>query len=254
MPNAPSEVTLWYVERAALVGEDLWRTVHHLLTPEEQERLGAFVFEKDRHEYLLTRALERATLAHTLDVPPTALRFRRTELGRPELVPASDVEFNLTNTPRLVACAVTRGRCLGVDAEPLERADQVLALAATVFTKREQADLAAMPPAERRRWAVQLWTVKEAYIKARGLGLSLPLEQIELRRAVDNRTTLSFHGDIDDPPTRWSVRTIELADHLVSLCVSTDEHFEGWSLSSESALALLLALEPTRWANGETSS
>ena len=225
-----------------MVGEDLRRAIHDLLTPNEHKRLGAFVFEKDRHEYLLTRALERATLAHTLDVPPSALRFRRTELGRPELVPASDVEFNLTNTSRLVACAVTRGRCLGVDAEPLDRADQVLALASTVFTKQEQADLATMPPAERRRWAVQLWTMKEAYIKARGLGLSLPVEQIELRRSVDGRTTLSFHADIDDDPARWSFRTLELADHLVSLCVSTDDHFEERCLSSRRALDLLLTL------------
>lgn len=188
-----------------------------LLDPEERIRHDRFVFDKNKVEYLLTRGLERGVLARATGSQPKALGFRRTPLGRPELEPppAGGLRFNLTNTVHLVAIAVAWGRDIGVDAEPLARADQVLDVAERVFTDRERSSLAALAPEVRQARAVTLWTLKEAYIKARGMGFSLPVDQFE----VTEEDTLRFAPTIDDDPQRWYLATHRVGDHVVSICV-----------------------------------
>jgi 4'-phosphopantetheinyl transferase len=207
---------LWYVPTSAIDGE-LADACRALLAPDETARVARFHFERHRHEHLVTRALARAVLATYVGRPPATLSFVRTGYGRPLLVGAGPLEFNLTNTTELVACAVAHDRRIGVDAEPLARADRVLDVAPTVFTSAEQAGLAALSPAARERRAVELWTLKEAYMKARGLGMSLPVERFEVVHEAGARS-LRFHPPIEDP-SRWELTTFELEQHLVSTCI-----------------------------------
>lgn len=186
-----------------------------LLDAEERARHDRFVFDKNKVEYLLTRGLERGVLARATGRRPSELTFRRTPLGRPELEPSGDLRFNLTNTVHMVAIAVASGREVGVDAEPLARAAQVLDVAETVFTEGERASLAALAPELRQARAVTLWTLKEAYIKARGMGFSLPVQQFE----VTDDDALRFEPSIGDDPRRWRLYTHRVADHVVSICV-----------------------------------
>lgn len=186
-----------------------------LLDPAERARHQRFVFDKNKVEYLLTRGLERGFLARVTGRRPTELTFRRTALDRPELEPAGDIRYNLTNTVRMVAIAVARGHEVGVDAEPLDRGAQVLDVAETVFTDRERESLAALAPEVRHQRAVTLWTLKEAYIKARGMGFSLPVDQFE----VTDDDQLRFAPSIDDDPRRWRLSTHRVGDHVVSTCV-----------------------------------
>lgn len=134
----------------------------------ERERHARFVFEGRRHEYLLTRGLVRGVLATYVDATPSALAFRLTEHGRPILERGGELRFNLTNTVELVVCAVAHGHEIGVDAEPLARADEILGVSERVFTLDERDGLFDLPLPSRRRRAVELWTQKEAYMKARG--------------------------------------------------------------------------------------
>jgi 4'-phosphopantetheinyl transferase len=208
---------LWYVRTSDVEGP-LATASEALLTAEERNKRRAFLFEKHRHEYLVTRVLAQWVLARWTGHSPGAVQIRRTELGRPVLHPASDIRFNLTNTVELVACLVARGRELGVDAEPLARADQILGLSATVFTEQERAALARLGARERRRRAVELWTYKEAYMKARGRGLSIPPERFQV--------VYQPHGPVldlrqlgDDDGRRWELGTREIAGHLVATCI-----------------------------------
>jgi 4'-phosphopantetheinyl transferase len=210
-------VDIWHVRTDALDAGAVEACLA-LLTAEEKAQHGRFVFDRHRHEYLVTRGLARGVLATYVDCPPGALSFRRTEYGRPLLEPQTELSFNLTNTVSLVACAVARSREVGVDAEPMDRGDQVLGVAETVFTASERAMLAALDLPARRRRAVELWTLKEAYMKARGLGFHLPVTKFEVR-FESGRTSLAFHPPVEDAPERWALQTTEVDGHLISTCI-----------------------------------
>lgn len=191
-----------------------------LLDPDERARHDAFRFERNRREYLATRGLERAVLARLSGRAPASLRLRRTDLGRPVLDDGGELRYSLTNTLRLVACVAAEGREVGLDAEPLERAPEVVSVADRVFTVAERATLATLVEKERR--ALELWTAKEAYLKARGLGFALPPEQLELDVRGQPRD-IRVSPDHDARPTRWQLASFELAGHVVTVCIETAE-------------------------------
>lgn len=217
---SPVRVDVWWVRTKDVHHARTLRACEALLTPDDRRRRDAFVFEQNRHEYLVTRALVRGVLAGYLGMTPQELAFARNAHGRPELSPASGARFNLSNTVDFVVCAVTHGRDLGVDIETIERADDILQLASTVFTDGERGMLAQLALEDRRRRGVELWTLKEAYIKARGLGMSLAVERIEVD--VDaGAGRLRFFSPIDDDASRWALSTRALEEHVVSICVDT---------------------------------
>lgn len=213
-------VGLWYVRTESVTDATL-EAVRALLTSDERNRHLAYVSERNRHEYLVTRAIERGVLAKCLGKSPTELTFTRSEYGRPELAPRSSLHFSLANTVEMVACAVAHGREIGVDLEPVARGDRIMDLADTVFTATERAMLEGLNGDLRsqHRRALEVWTLKEAYIKARGMGMSIPVGQIEVRFEGSRPRGLRFHEGIADDPKRWLLATREVADHLVSVCV-----------------------------------
>jgi 4'-phosphopantetheinyl transferase len=220
-----ARVDIWHVRTDAVHDTRTLEVCAGLMAASEKTRHSRFVFERNRHEYLVTRGLARGVLATYVDRPPRELSFVLTEHGRPLLEDSADVRFNLTNTVELVACAVSRGREVGVDAEPLARADDILEIATTVFTDGERQGLATLSLPARRRRAVELWTLKEAYMKARGLGMSLPVEKIELvfPSEAEGGPTLRFFPPVDDVPSRWTLSTLEIDGHLISTCVEVVE-------------------------------
>jgi 4'-phosphopantetheinyl transferase len=216
-PMWPS-VDLWVLRTADVSGAALLDACAALLGKEEHERRSRFVFEKHRHEYLATRVLCRVVLGGYLGLPAGGLRFRANEHGRPELDPPGDLSFNLTNCLALVACVVCRGAIVGVDAEPLERADTILDVAESVFTDRERSALASVALVERRVRAVRLWTAKEAYMKARGLGMSLPPRSFEVD-VTEMRTVLRAVEAEHDDGRAWDFDTREIDGHVITTCV-----------------------------------
>ena len=178
-----SEVHLWCVAWSKLTDKGLLARYDELLTDEERTAHRRFYFEDGRREYLMTRALVRDVLSrYEPDVEPAAWRFVRSSYGRPSIAPElgeRDIVFNLSNTTGLVVCAVSRDE-VGTDVEPSDRGEKVLPIADTVFSEEELATLRALPEAEQPCRAIQLWTLKESFIKARGLGLSLPLDRFTM--------------------------------------------------------------------------
>jgi len=210
-------VEIWYVQTEDVRGDGLLRACEEVLSADERERGRAFYFDKDRHEHRVTRALCRAVLGRALGVAPSSLAFRRNAYGRPELDPPDAVRFNLTNTTALVACAVACGREVGLDAEPATRADAILEVADVVFTTAEREGLSRLEGAARRARALQLWTAKEGYIKARGLGFTLSPARFEVD-VREGGLELRFLEDVGDDPARWEIVTRELEGHTIALC------------------------------------
>jgi 4'-phosphopantetheinyl transferase len=211
-----------------------------LLTAEELERERSFAFDQSRREYLVTRALAQFTLARWTGVRPGEVAFVRTGHGKPHLQPPSNVRFNLTNTTHLVACLVGVDREVGVDAEPLARADDILGMADTLFRGSEHDQLNRLPLQDKRRRAVELWTFKEAYVKARGLGVAISLGDFHVEYA-SGAPVLQLTSLGDDDGKRWELRRFEIEGHIVAACV---ERIDGSSCTIQirrTRLADLLA-------------
>lgn len=154
-----------------------------LLSQEERQRSQRFHFEHDRQHYLAAHALLRLSLAHFLGDPPQHIRLTQGRNGKPELAQqhgAQPLRFNLSHTRGMVACVLTHARDCGIDVEGIRPMLQMGGVAGTVFSKDEQEYLAGCADAARTSAFFTLWTLKEAYIKATGLGMSAPLRQISI--------------------------------------------------------------------------
>lgn len=219
-----TRIDVWIAQPSLMDDSALLAACARLLSEEERNRQRAFVFEKNRREYLVAHALLRCALSQYDPTLPEAWRFTRNAHGRPALDPPSRLRFNLTHHPTLVACAVTNDAELGIDVEPLQRGAEILRLAEGIFAQSELEELHRLPSAERADRAVSLWTLKEAYVKARGLGLTLPLSGFAFDFARPLEPAVAFEAAIDDRPERWHFRTRDVHEHRIALAV---EHGAG---------------------------
>ncbi len=177
------EVQLWrfFYEDAwaqeALIAADY----EAFITPGERQRMMAFRFEKDQRQYLAARALIRTVLSLQTGAPPTAWRFGASARGKPFIeAPAGQppLHFNLAHTHGLVVCALSMAHTrLGVDVESIDRRTAALDIAHSHFSPAECAWLRGVPTEQLHQAFMQLWTLKEAWIKATGEGLSAALSQ-----------------------------------------------------------------------------
>lgn len=177
-----------------------------LLTAEERERAERFLQRADRERLILGRVLARTMLSHYADVPPQRWQIVIDERGRPELgarPPGTpDLRFNLSHTDGLVACAVTVAREVGVDVEHIDRL-LTHDIAERFFSPQEVADLRALSPGQQGVVFFDYWTLKEAYIKARGLGLAIPLGQFTFLRSDACAPSITFAPELADDPATW---------------------------------------------------
>ena len=176
------------------------------LSDDERAREARFYFEADRERFAIGRGLTRLQLSRFLGGDPGAWRFRVNDHGRPELdLPPGTpppLGFNVSHTPGLVACAVTSIPDVGVDVEAVTRRLSH-DIAERFFAPREVADLRALPAEQQPRVFFDYWTLKEAYIKARGLGLALPLAHFAFRLRPPAAPTIAFDPEIPDDPAAW---------------------------------------------------
>jgi len=172
-----SEIHLWLLP----IGEvppDYFPEFHQLLSPEEQKRNQRYVFEKDRICHLLTRVFIRKLLAAYLAVAPSELQFEENNHGRPALIwpdGKSKLNFNLSHAGKMIVCGVVQEGTIGIDVEPIDR-EVKIHLASSFFAKIELEELSKLPPEQQKEHFLRLWTLKEAYIKARGKGLAIALD------------------------------------------------------------------------------
>ena len=172
---------MWRIDLAAVaLAEKRWQEI---LSPDERTRAARFHFERDRQHFTATRALLRTLLGSYVGSEPADLVFRYSEKEKPSLdsqASHDSVEFNLSHSGTAALLAFARGRALGVDIEIIRDDFDPAALAHRFFSKHEQTQLAALNPSEKYSGFFRCWTRKEAYIKAVGTGLSLPLDQFDV--------------------------------------------------------------------------
>lgn len=176
-----NEVHVW---RATLsVPEPMLQSFLTILDPDERAKAERFCFPRDRDRSIAARAVLRMILSRYLDVEPGLLQFCHNSFGKPALTGDSSADalrFNLSHSHELALYAVTRGREVGVDVEYLRADVASEEIAERFFSSVEVAMLRAAPFNMRTRAFFNCWTRKEAYIKGRGDGLSLPLDKFDV--------------------------------------------------------------------------
>ncbi len=177
---------------------------YELLSSEERARAERFHFSEHSKRYIVGRGTLRMLLARYANQAPAELRFEYTDHGKP-LLRDSPIRFNLSHSDNLALFAVTLGRDIGVDIERIRRSDDLLTLADYCFAPEERSALRALTPQQRAQAFFRCWTRKEAYIKARGDGLSLDLHTFAVSLGPGEPAALLRTMDDPAEPSRWSI-------------------------------------------------
>lgn len=201
-PLGVHDAHLWRLDLDAAGDE-----VTDILSEGERARAARFYFERDRRRFIAGRAALRRILAAYLDRAPAALVFALGPYGKPALENPG-LEFNLSHSGGCGLIAVTRGRRVGVDVEGIRTDFACEEIARRFFAPAEVEALAASAPHEYATAFFRCWTRKEAYVKARGDGLTLALDRFEVQ--LDAAATRAIASCLDDPSecSRWSLREI----------------------------------------------
>ncbi len=200
-----SEVHVWSVDPHTVTDSALLAAYQRLLDDEERSRWARFHFERDRHHYLVAHALVRTVLSRYSESPPSAWRFEKNNHGCPRIAgpEGQTLRFNLSHTKGLVACAVARSRDLGVDVENSERNTETVSVANHFFSPLEVSDMMSLPPEARPGRFFEYWTLKEAYIKAREMGLAIPLDQFGFVLRPNAPVTIWIDPQQSDDAQSW---------------------------------------------------
>jgi 4'-phosphopantetheinyl transferase len=191
LPELNDNIHVWAVNlNAAGFDMGVWR---RRLSTREQERADRFKFSHDRRRYIVAHVALRAILGAYLKVSGDNLQFSEGENGKPRLTrvaSARSIEFNLSHSHEKALIAVAHGRVVGVDIELVKSDFAFHDVAKHFFTHREVAALTALPPILQRRSFYKCWTSKEAFLKAKGVGLSGALDEVEISCDTGNRVEI----------------------------------------------------------------
>lgn len=228
----------WWLEIDS-VSKNQWPRLERLLEKSELERAARFHFERDRHAYIAAHALTRALLCTATGLSPSSWRFTTGPFGKPEAIIASGqprLRVNLSHTRGLAAAVLSVDHDIGVDVEWLERSTDIAMLSKRVFTPQECAVLDAAPQDQKQNIFLTFWTLKEAYIKAIGTGLSQPLDSFYF--SLD---PLGIHFNSAktapplDNPEHWRFQQFQPSpSHLMALAVHHSKP-ESLDISLEAA-------------------
>lgn len=199
----------------------------HLLSEEEVTRARRFRFERDRQHFIQAHGVLRCLLAHYLHTEPRQLRFQYNAYGKPSLaLPSreSTLHFNLSHSHELALYAFTYNRHIGIDIEYMRSDISYGELARHSFSAHEHASFTALPLSLQRQAFFNCWTRKEAYIKARGLGLSLPLHLFDVSLQPGERAVLLASREDPRETARWSFHELlPQPDYAAAVVVEGEE-------------------------------
>lgn len=242
-----NEVHVWLCEDGSIVNSALLKQYYCLLNLDEQESLKRFNSKENKHQYLLTRVLIRTTLSkYYPEIPPNDWVFEKNKYGKPHISSIMDllgfdhfeskcilpgaeatkmrapVNFNISHTDGLIVLAVCAEGDIGVDVENKERGGALLDIASRNFSSSEINSLFILPVAEQRNRFFDLWTLKEAYMKACGIGLSILMDEFSYMFDARGGVRIKFDAVLDDDPCNWQFWSYDMSgQYRVSLAVKS---------------------------------
>lgn len=196
-----------------------------LLSTDELRQQRRFHFERDRHRYLVTRAMVRTVLSKYEPIAPKEWQFATNPYGRPEVAnehaEARRISFNLSHTSGLIVLGVALDRAIGVDVENVREQKAAVEIADQFFAPNEVAALRALPVDAQERRFFEYWTLKESYIKARGMGLSIPLDRFGFDVEDRGSILLTIDPSLGDRAERWAFwHFAPVPEYFVAACIA----------------------------------
>ncbi len=228
MMIAPNDVWIFTADldtRGAQLSGDLG-----LLSGEEKARFERFKVETPARRFVAARAFLREVLARIITTDSRSISFVYGPEGKPSLADReglSRIEFNLSHSAEFAVLAVTRGRTVGVDVEYVRDSVEVESLAKRFFSARERESLLSLERGERQRSFFACWTRKEAYLKARGGGLTIPLDRFDVSLAPGETPCLLADRGDPDAPSSWQLHSLTLdprAEAALAVAATTGEN------------------------------
>jgi 4'-phosphopantetheinyl transferase len=216
-------VDVWLAFYDDMADERRRSSLRMLLSDAEREQEKRFHFADDRQRYLVTRAMVRTVLSRYTTVAPADWVFSTSAYGRPEIANRDDEAqalcFNISHTRGLIALGISRHRALGVDVENVVARQLSMGIADRFFSPSEAAELASVAPERRQDRFFEYWTFKESYIKAKGKGLSIPLDQFSFRYPHERAVRVDMSPELGDDESRWSFSQFRpTPEHLLAIC------------------------------------
>ena len=215
----PGIAAIWWLDMAT-VPKQRWVAWNTVLDPEEQARAARFVRDSDRQQYIAAHALLRGMLHRHGGMDPRSWRVVTGNHGKPSLHPDHGLDrlrFNISHAPHAVACGMVLDHPIGIDIEDRDRPGEHLKLADAYFAPTEVAQLDAEPDAGKNAMFFLFWTLKEAYIKATGTGLSTPLDQFAFHAQT---IRIQFEPSLADHDLAWQFHTLmPTARHTLSIAI-----------------------------------
>ena len=205
---APIPVDLWFVELSG--DEHRRRTARELLDPFEQTRAARFRFDRDRDQYILSHAALRQILSEQSGLEPASIRYETGPAGKPACAPpiGSKLRFNLSHAGDYALIGVTSGPQIGVDVEAATRTVDENEIVERFFSTAERTAWVEITASQKSAAFFRAWTLKEAYVKARGDGLGHDSQHytVELRPTESARL---IADDIDPTaPARFQLASV----------------------------------------------
>ncbi|HHJ16203.1 MAG TPA: 4'-phosphopantetheinyl transferase superfamily protein [Gammaproteobacteria bacterium] len=217
------EAHVWSCIPESVQGDTTLHRLKSLLSDEELDQHRRFHFPADSHRYLVSHALVRRALSSYIDIPPSDWHFSRNEHGRPEIANPGlpPLRFNLTHTDGLACCLVTLVDDCGIDAEKIRDRHNPVAIAARMFSPAEHAGLLQLQGKEQLEDFFRRWTLREAYVKARGIGLSLPTRKLHFQIRNTGAIEVGFDDSIDDDGDNWMFQLWQSGpEHIVATAIA----------------------------------
>ena len=236
-----SSLHVWYAFPLDVSDGEL-QTQLNVLSKDEKRRCAAFRFETHRHHYLAAHVLLRRAISNWTTCRPEEIQFARTSDGKPYCIPMNagkQIEFSLTHTHGLVACAVSSVP-VGIDAEWIGRKVD-FDLLREALSEEERIQLEGCDPASQHRRFLEYWTLKEAYLKAIGKGLSVNLKSVSFDVANGNGILVGPVTDREshkEDEWRFILHSNQFKKHVLAIAIQkqqlshVDEVFQAMDLLS----------------------
>ena len=222
-------INLWCARASTDAPGPLERWCSDWLSGDEAARAGRLRQRTSRNQFVVGRGMCRTLIASRAAVAPSEVQFRLTPHGKPEVAAPCNaiVQFNLAHTDRLVVCALGGQTPIGVDVERLDRATNV-GLADRYFARSEAEWLGSLPVNRQREGFLRVWTLKEAFIKAIGSGLSTPLDAFAFEAIESSAPRLRLLDDRLGDAGQWSFATLHPCNgYVASIALRTPEPIDA---------------------------
>jgi 4'-phosphopantetheinyl transferase len=219
---AVNEVHVWFADLNQHPADDL----RPLLVPDESARADRFHFAKDRNHYVVARAILRKLLGGYLGKPAHEVQLAYAEKGKPSLAEKGLLHFNLAHSHGKAVYAFASSRELGIDLEFIREDFAGEDIAERFFSRAEIESLRNVPADLTKQAFFNCWTRKEAYIKARGEGLSMPLDVFDVSLEPGEPAVFLRNHQEPDEASRWSMQDLSMPEGYVAALVVEGHSWE----------------------------